>query len=98
MTGLENIIGQIQSDAENAAREILADAQREANEILSRAEAEGERITKDISEEAARGIADLDQRSQSAAQLQKKKNILAAKQAIIDDMINEGQGGLPDRR
>ncbi len=91
MTGLENIISQILSDAQKTAEEMLADAAREAKEILSGAEAEGQKITKEVSEESVRNIAALDQRSRSAAQLQKKKNILAAKQAIIDDMLSEGQ-------
>lgn len=91
MTGLDKIISQIQNDAKTAAEEILADAEREAKTILSQAEAEGEKITQEISDESARNVTELDQRSRSAALLQKKKNVLAAKQAIIDDMIHEAQ-------
>ena len=47
MTGLNNIIGEIDTDASSAAEQKIADAEKKAQEILSDAKSECDRIKKE---------------------------------------------------
>ncbi len=91
MTGLEKIIDQIQQEAQATSAEILANADAKCNSILESAQAECDQI-RTAGEQDAKGLrADLLARGESGAQLQRKNRILAAKQEMIQDVIQKAQ-------
>ena len=83
MTALEKILGQIGEEARQEAESLLADARRQADALLAQTQAQAEADTQAAREEARREAADVTARAVSAAQLKKRNELLAAKQALI---------------
>jgi V/A-type H+-transporting ATPase subunit E len=84
MTGIENITGKIQADAQAEIDRIQADAAAEAEKITAGYEAQAE---KDVADILAKGEKNADERGArlvSAAQMEAKKMTLAAKQEMLD--------------
>lgn len=99
MTGLEKIIGQIKGESDAAAAQVLGKAKAEADGILSEAKVEAERECARIEHDSAAAVADRLARAKSAADLQKRKTILAKKQSLIGEVIEKAKHqleNLPD--
>lgn len=91
MTGLDKILSQIKSQAQDAADAQIASARQQAEEIIKemedKAQQESERIKQQYFVESENIIA----RAESSAALQKRKAILSAKQQIIGDIIEKAK-------
>ena len=84
MNGIEKIIGRIRSDAQAEADAILAAARKEAGETEAsfRRQAEGERAL--LLAKAEKAAAEREERLVSAAQMEGRKSILAARQEMVE--------------
>ena len=96
MTGLEKILSQIGSEAQQAADETLAQAQAQAQDLVKAAEEEGNAQSQRIAQQAQTAVKDILSRAQSAAALQKRRAMLQAKQEIIRDVISQAKASLFD--
>lgn len=84
MTGIEKITARILSDAQSEVNATLAKAQAQADEITAGYQAQAEQEYADLT---ARGKADAEERElhlNSAAQMEVRKLVLAAKQEMLD--------------
>ena len=84
MNGIEKITGRIRSDAQAEADAILAAARKEAGETEAsfRRQAEGERAL--LLAKAEKAAAEREERLVSAAQMEGRKSILAARQEMVE--------------
>lgn len=80
---IDNIRSKIINSAENAADSSLANAEKTKSEIINNAKGEAEAIINIEAERAQKDAEDLQSRKVSAAQLQKRKMLLSAKQEAI---------------
>lgn len=89
MTGLEKIIGQIESEGSAAAEEKIECAKKQADEILNAARVECEQIKKQ--EQTKREIMKntLLGRIDSAVDMDRRTALLRAKQQLIADVIDK---------
>lgn len=94
MTGLNRIIGQIQFDAEACAVTAVTKAKIEAEAILRAAKAGNKAAVEAIDKQSDAAVADCLARAASAAALQKRRVILAAKQEIIRNIILKARQSL----
>jgi len=84
MSGIENITTRIKRDAETETEAALAGARHEADEVIKNFEAEAE---KQAGEMTRRGAAQADERFkrlEGVAELEAGKNLLAAKQEMLN--------------
>lgn len=88
MTGLEKIIQEILNEAQETADRTLDEAARQAKEITELAKRQSEEEKNRILEQAQTEADGLLERAKSAAQLEKRKRILSAKQEIIQNVID----------
>jgi len=99
MSGIEKITSRIKKDAEIETEAALAEAKREAEEVMHHFAAEA---TKQSGEAKRRGAASADERFkrlEGVAELEAGKNLLAAKQEIINSAFSraaEAISKLPD--
>lgn len=91
MTGLDNILRQIKSESDAAVSKILAKAETEANAIVTAAREEAKAQCDRISERSTSEVQDTLNRARSAAALQKRKAILAEKQKLISETIEQAK-------
>ena len=84
MTGIENITGRIQADAQAEIDRIDADARAQADKITAAYAARTERECADILERGAKSAAERGDRLVSAAQMEARQMNLAAKQEVLD--------------
>ena len=89
MTGLEKMKLEILEEAKSAAENKIAQAEKEAQEIIESAKAQAEKISADIYQKSQRDAANYNERIVSATDLQKRTNILKAKQEIIAEIIDK---------
>lgn len=89
MTGLEKMKSQILSEARAQADDRIARARRQAEEILESAREEAAKSAAAISRKSDRDAADYREKTASSAELQKRAGLLAAKQEIIADVLEE---------
>lgn len=89
MTGLEKITNQIQEEAKASAERKISAAQKEADEILAEAKAVCERMEREAAEKNAAVKANHEGRVKSSAEQQRRTALLAAKQEIIADVIEQ---------
>ena len=94
MTGLESITQRIIDDAKQKAKNTLDIAERQAREIASQASGDIKENQEQMREEAEQSAALRAQRIVAAAELEGKKEFLAAKQAIIDEVFAKAIGRL----
>ena len=94
MTGLEKILSQISSEAQQAADETVAQAKAQAQDLVKAAEEEGKAQSERIAQQAQAAVKDILSRAESAAALQKRREILQAKQEIIRDVIQKAKESL----
>lgn len=94
MNGLDAILNRIISDAEERVREIEEQTRIRRDEILAAADQEAERLLADARRRAEEEKAVFGRRSQSNAALESRKHVLAARQALIDEVIDQAEASL----
>ncbi len=94
MIGLDKMVQEILNEANSAAASSLSAAQLQSQATMADAKEQGIARSADIAAQSAMDTADYLSRAQSAAELQKRKNILVAKQQIIQDMIERAKQSL----
>lgn len=94
MTGLEKILQEIASEADNNVREILSQAEREAEDIMAVARREADEACVRIAEKSDQDIKTVLSRAKSGAALMEKKLLLNAKQQLIADIITKAKDRL----
>ena len=96
MSGLQNIIAYINSESEQQINGILAEARARIDylkeESMERADRECSRIDQKAKEESATLI----ERGRASAELRKKQSILASKQELISQIVEECKARLSD--
>ncbi|MFU0828211.1 MAG: V-type proton ATPase subunit E [Lachnoclostridium sp.] len=100
MTGLEKITKHIKESAQTFADQTLEKANEQAKQILANARLEGEKECARIKDQSKQEVQSCLSRAESAANLQKRKLILSAKQEMIRDVFNhakENLTGKPDK-
>ena len=94
MTGLDKILNQIEEEAKSSADKIIEEANAQAKEITEEAAA----ACRDMEETAAvkrqATSEDILKKSRSAAQMQRRQELLSAKQRIISEIIDKAQASL----
>lgn len=83
MTGLDNILNQIRSDAQQEADQILAKAKETADGILDKAKEDADRDGKTILADGEAQAQDIRARAESSAQLERRNAMLSFKQEVI---------------
>ncbi len=91
MAGLDKIISEINDESKAAIAKINADAQAQVDEILADAKKSADEITARFAHERDVSLTDQKSRAQSAAQLQKRQILLAEKQQIISEVLQEAK-------
>lgn len=84
MTGIENITGRIQADAQAEIDRIQADARREAERISAGYAARADRECADLLARGEKSAQERGSRLVSAAEMESRKMTLAAKQEVLD--------------
>lgn len=87
MTGLEKILEEIKVESKATTDEILAQANAEAQQIISASEQEAKVLSEDILKKANAKAEDIILRGDSSANLEMQKAMLAAKQQVINEML-----------
>lgn len=96
MTGLEKIVQQIQSEAQQAADNVIAQAKTEAAEIVNKAKEEAALQIASIEAQSKTDEGNILSAGKSAAALQIRRAVLEAKQEIIGEMIEKIQKSIYD--
>lgn len=96
MTGLESIINQIAGDARQEADEILAQARERADKAAAEAAEEAKRQANAILQKGEQESQDIRDRAESAAELEKRNQMLAFKQGLIQQAIEDARTGLEE--
>lgn len=94
MNGLEAILNRIMQDAEEQICDIGEQADARCAEILAAADREAAAIVRGFGLKAAEQAAILQHRSDSLSALETRKTILAARQALIDEVIKQAAARL----
>ena len=94
MTGLEKMQSQILSEAESSAKEILDQAKKEAEGIVEEARQRAEAECRRISEKSEAEVKGLEERAVSSSDLQRRKELLQAKQEVISQMLDQAYESL----
>lgn len=84
MTGIENITGRIQADAQAEIDRIQADARREAEKISAGYAARADRECADLLARGEKSAQERGSRLVSAAEMESRKMTLGAKQEVLD--------------
>lgn len=84
MTGIENITGRIQADAQAEIDRIQADARREAEKISAGYAARADRECAELLSRGEKSAQERGSRLVSAAEMESRKMTLAAKQEVLD--------------
>lgn len=94
MTGLEKILYQIEEEAKSSAEKIIEEANKEAAAVLAKADATCQEMQAAAEAKAAASAEDILKKSRSAAAMQRKKDLLTAKQQVIGEVIGKAQQSL----
>ncbi len=86
MNGIETIIQRLNSDAKAETDALLDKARQDAAAITARCQAQADKETVDLAARTQRAAADREERLVSAAQMEARKTILAAKQAVMEEV------------
>ena len=84
MNGIEKITRRIDADAQEEIDRILADAQTQADEITGRYRAQAAAEDHDLLARSERAASEREERLVSAAQMEARKTLLAAKQEMVE--------------
>lgn len=89
MTGLEQIVDQIKQEAMTASNEKLEATKLEAKQIIENTKKDIESSTVQFQQQVEQERKQLELRGNSAAQLQKRKRLLQAKQEMIQQIFDD---------
>lgn len=89
MAGIDNITGRILQEAQGEADKILQNARNQADEILAKAKKDADAVTKAAAARSQQETQLYAARIKSSAESTRKKALLAAKQEIIDSVIDQ---------
>lgn len=89
MTGLDKILKQIGNEAENKSKQIISEAEQEAQKIKQAAQKEAAKQCDIIELKNKNDVKGTIERAKSAAELQKRRTVLDAKQQIITKTIDK---------
>lgn len=92
MTGLEKMKDRILEEAKSVADKNIAEAQAEADNIISEAKTEAEKIRDNIYKKSRAETENYKERIISSVDLQRRTEILSAKQEIIAQILDEAYG------
>ena len=87
VSGLEGILAQIEGEARAAAQQTLAAAKARADEECAAIAAAADEECAAIAAKGRQQAQDAVRRAESAAQLQRRRGLLAAKQALIAETL-----------
>ena len=85
MDGIEKIIDRISGDAQREVDDVLAQARAEADKILSQYQAQAKAEADDILARGQKAAVERGERLASVAQLECRKDVLRAKQEVIEE-------------
>ena len=85
MDGIEKIIDRISSDAQREIEDVLAAAQAEAEKITAEYQAQAQAQADEILSRGEQAAVERGERLASVAQLECRKEVLRAKQEVIDE-------------
>ncbi|MCI6990590.1 MAG: V-type ATP synthase subunit E family protein, partial [Clostridiales bacterium] len=85
MNGIEKITDRITQDTQAEIQALLTQAQQQAEQIVADCQAEAERIRTEILEKGQQELAAHRARLESMNQLDERKAVLAAKQAMVEE-------------
>ncbi len=88
MIGIEKITGRLLEDAQTQANDIVAKAQAEAQQILAQYQAQAKKEADEIVRRGAERAEERLENLSGTAQLEARKDILASKQAMIDEAFS----------
>lgn len=91
MTGLDNILNEINKDSDELIKRIISEAEAEAEKITLKAQEEGEKIADTIIKEAEKKAELIKNRGASSAELLGKRSVLRKRQEIISEFINSAK-------
>ena len=86
MNGIETIIQRRNSDAKAETDALLDKARQDAAAVTARCQAQADKETADLAARNQRTAAEREERLVSAAQMEARKTILAAKQAVMEEV------------
>lgn len=89
MTGLEKMKLEIIDEAKNIAEIKMTQAEKEAQETINAAKADAEKIAEEISRKSQKEVSVYNERVASSVDLQKRTELLKAKQEIIAQVIEK---------
>ena len=89
MNGIEKITGQIGADVQKEIDALMADAKAKAEETAQRYEAQAKREAEALLERGEKRAAEHEDRLVSTARLEAKKQVLAAKQALVEQAFDQ---------
>lgn len=89
MTGLEKIVAAIREEAQAEAKAVIDQAQAEAARILSEEKAGSDALCAEIEASARQQAADIERAAASAAELQRRRRLLEAKQELLAHTMEE---------
>ena len=94
MTGLENMIKQIETEAENAAAGILSEGEGQAEALLEKARSDCREIRTEAEAEGSRRAKEIQEKAHSASAMKKKREILSAKQRLLAETLEKARRSL----
>ena len=94
MTGLEKIKSQILDEAKAAADSKIAEAKAKADEIVAQAEADAKKISETIAHKSELDTVNYKERTASSIDLQRRTKLLAAKQEMIQNVLDKAYQSL----
>lgn len=94
MTGLEKMTNQILTQAKMTAEEKVRAANQQAQEILESAKAQAKKSTEDVSKRSQADIARQQDKNRSSIDMQKRLRVLAAKQEVIAEVLEDAYAKL----
>ena len=89
MNGIETIIQRLNTDAKAETDALLDKARQDAAAITARCQAQADKETADLAARNQRAAAEREERLVSAAQMEARKTILAAKQAVMEEVYDK---------
>lgn len=89
MAGIDNITNEILQEARDKADQIISDAQKKADQIRKDAQERAAQASEAAQRAADADRNDLKKKTSSAAQMSERQMKLAAKQAVIDEVLQK---------
>ena len=86
MNGIETIIQRLNTDAKAETDALLDKARQDAAAVTARCQAQADKETADLAARNQRAAAEREERLVSTAQMEARKTILAAKQAVMEEV------------